>query len=1032
MVAAPPAWWASRHVTNGNPVNDYAPINQGQLKNLIKGAIEELDSHLSNGAGQDLDALIANWATPTVVTDDYSAVNIGQLKAVAALVYDRLNIPHPWKSSAKEADDFALANIGQAKNLFAFDLTMDTNSVGIPDWWRSKFGLSFSTPADALVSAPGGISYLKKYQLGLNPLIPDSDGDGADDGTEITEGSDPSDPNSKPPPPPPLIAVATSASVEPGGDATIQLTASGGIGPYSFSIVRAAPTIGTVGTLGALDASGSVTFTARDDATQGTWFDYQVDDANGQTANGTLSILVEGAAIFFESRSLLASNKGGTYENSTETTTRDGSWDVSGLSATDKGLNTIAPAWSGWNTGDPVKKKTGGGGYGYPFDLSKSPTQAEFDAEPLPDGWSGSGALSVSSYLTKTDHPNETKTTHDYENPSTTYPYSFTVYTEDGTEVVLYRLPKAVGESDTLEDYEEKSITEGSGYVAEWQAEKTEVRMVRSGSSTHQIKRTLTKTRDVNGVTTTESVIFTIAEGANESNAVQLSAYVAATGTSTSMSETLDIPASFARPAALGQDVAYIEIHFVDRDNANAKWDDPGQPKELTKPGVPLYSGKGNGDMVKFMCFGDVSAGDILEWKAIRSDGHSIQGPKGNPGGGGLVDWDIYEGWGAPPGVPTELRWKPGEYRVICSILKGGHGPAVEIKRDVRIGFRTDDFVIVGQVVPTTAHSLSAARQQTIKMDLMRDTPPLYAGYLILKRLGPLVTITVDGLLFAVQPELIVVGWAGWYALVPRTTNMVRSIEPINEKPWIIQTMLNAAPDDEAQRLPDSGDILKTEAELRVLRESEQFRIYERFQAKGLVGIYGDLQNVKTAAAVELAPGTTKYPSLLKGQLWDFHLFGTHHQSPGIHVSLTETSEWPDDHRINGRHSNAKSLSFYGTGRIGLKGRKVQWHLLNKDAPWIYGEIQFNSKGAGEFPDWKIYASLGMTMSPAGDGRSVIRTGEHPFNNLSVFKRKVDEVKKRFERIAIMKMKDQVKYFIESVPGNPSAWPVLPPSPHTN
>ena len=204
VVAAPPAWWSARGVTNQNPADDYASINQGQLKNLVKAAVQELDSTLPGGAGDTLHGMITRWATPTAQPDDYAAVNLGQIKAAAAPVYDRLKAigyatAYPWASNGKPPDDYAMANIGQAKRLFAFDLTTDTNSVGIPDWWRIKYGgLQFSGPNSGLSLARGKMTYLQKYQLGLNPNIRDTDGDGSEDGAEVAAGTDPNNPLDSP------------------------------------------------------------------------------------------------------------------------------------------------------------------------------------------------------------------------------------------------------------------------------------------------------------------------------------------------------------------------------------------------------------------------------------------------------------------------------------------------------------------------------------------------------------------------------------------------------------------------------------------------------------------------------------------------------------------------------------------------------------------------------------------------------------------------------------------------------------------
>lgn len=238
-VAVPPptpGWWAGRHATNSHEKDDYAPLNQGQLKNLAVAAFDELEEKLSGagGAGGDFTKLIKRWhlldgnpPTPdnplstfrfdaaghripkvTSQTDDYAAVTVGQLKAVAKRVYDRFKdagyvTEYPWDNSAFPQDDYAMANIGQAKNLFAFDLVTQTFSAyhspggdGIAYQWKIRYGLNPNNPNLAKEIAPGEITYLQKYQLGLIPTKADSDDDGNIDGDELKGGSNPKDPAS--------------------------------------------------------------------------------------------------------------------------------------------------------------------------------------------------------------------------------------------------------------------------------------------------------------------------------------------------------------------------------------------------------------------------------------------------------------------------------------------------------------------------------------------------------------------------------------------------------------------------------------------------------------------------------------------------------------------------------------------------------------------------------------------------------------------------------------------------------------------
>jgi hypothetical protein len=126
--AAAPAWWSERGVIIDNATpDDYAPANHGQLKNIAKAAVAEMDARLSGGAGQELHDLVAAWSSPAPQTNDFAVLNLGQLKAVAKPCYDRLIAAglasaYPWSGSSSAPDDFAAANIGQVKNLFGFEI----------------------------------------------------------------------------------------------------------------------------------------------------------------------------------------------------------------------------------------------------------------------------------------------------------------------------------------------------------------------------------------------------------------------------------------------------------------------------------------------------------------------------------------------------------------------------------------------------------------------------------------------------------------------------------------------------------------------------------------------------------------------------------------------------------------------------------------------------------------------------------------------------------------------------------------------
>lgn len=134
LFAAGPQWWTDRGVINpGAQPNDYAAVNQGQLKNMAEAAVAEFNAYLPGGAGDALNQLATQLSGTSAQTNDYAPVNLGQLKNVAKPFYDRLlsigynghpleSGTYPWIGKETQANDYALANIGQVKNLFSFDV----------------------------------------------------------------------------------------------------------------------------------------------------------------------------------------------------------------------------------------------------------------------------------------------------------------------------------------------------------------------------------------------------------------------------------------------------------------------------------------------------------------------------------------------------------------------------------------------------------------------------------------------------------------------------------------------------------------------------------------------------------------------------------------------------------------------------------------------------------------------------------------------------------------------------------------------
>ena len=186
--AAAPGWWSSRGVLAPQaPEDDYAALNQGQLKNVARAAIEELNARVPGGAGESLTSMLSAWRTQTGDSNDYAVVTIGQFKALSTLFYDRLTAQGhiatpPWTEGSGDDDDYAVANVGQAKMTFGFVIPdKDTDGDGYFDATEIAAG---TDPLDVNSKPEGPVDIAPRFP-------PDTDEDGVSDADEALAGTDP-------------------------------------------------------------------------------------------------------------------------------------------------------------------------------------------------------------------------------------------------------------------------------------------------------------------------------------------------------------------------------------------------------------------------------------------------------------------------------------------------------------------------------------------------------------------------------------------------------------------------------------------------------------------------------------------------------------------------------------------------------------------------------------------------------------------------------------------------------------------------
>lgn len=142
LASTGPDWWYDEQTgifSPGSHSDDhYDPVNIGQLKHVATQAKVYFDEQLSGGAGPAIDSMVLSFGMGSD-PENFALVNIGQLKNISRLFYERLlhegyitwemiqnngvdgwHHPYPWAVQDSGLENNAPISIGQLKLVFSF------------------------------------------------------------------------------------------------------------------------------------------------------------------------------------------------------------------------------------------------------------------------------------------------------------------------------------------------------------------------------------------------------------------------------------------------------------------------------------------------------------------------------------------------------------------------------------------------------------------------------------------------------------------------------------------------------------------------------------------------------------------------------------------------------------------------------------------------------------------------------------------------------------------------------------------------
>lgn len=417
-------------------------------------------------------------------------------------------------------------------------------------------------------------------------------------------------------------------------------------------------------------------------------------------------------------------------------------------------------------------------------------------------------------------------------------------------------------------------------------------------------------------------------------------------------------------------------------------------------------------------------------WRAEPAEGYNhltnIQGPKGVNEYQWILDGSAYS-----------LDWKPGRYKIIVDI-----GSNTLELGEQEIGWRTDEYVIIGQIKQSDQVNLPINQQKSVKRTLYWDIIEVLEDKTNFPIIGESVPQVFEDSFMDLSGYLAFGAWSFAQAKIngnpekgplnSRTQEWFNSGEvDLNstraQRIWLMQELFNKSYDELnlSDTYPYQGNALYQ------VEKNRDYRMYSQFQCQFLVNNskkmydFREFSNKSRAGLTKVInQGVAVLPagSVIMVFPTPYGLPDPIYSWPSSDIDLrTILAEDPEvsnyDYSrtgFNGGNGNS-AVSLYSSSRVGIDGQNANWALEGLDVPWIFAEIIHEIR-----PDGSVLTEIESSVDKIFDYDGTSVSGDNVFNEITIFKLEREDPldfnnkKILYRKKAVHKMDGQLNGFIDS------------------